>query len=54
VERLLIVDTLNRSGLAAIAIVVVSQILQDLSRDGSIESTFSRYGVPYHDPFPGE
>jgi ABC-type amino acid transport substrate-binding protein len=32
----------------------VSQILQDLSRDGSIESTFSRYGVPYHDPFPGE
>ena len=32
----------------------VSQILQDLSRDGSIESTFSRYGVRYHEPFPGE
>ena len=32
----------------------VNEILEDLLRDGSIESTFSRYGVRYHDLFPGE
>jgi polar amino acid transport system substrate-binding protein len=32
----------------------VTQILQDLSRDGSIESAFSRYGVRYHEAFSGD
>jgi ABC-type amino acid transport substrate-binding protein len=30
----------------------VSQILERLERDGTIQATFSRYGVPYYPPFP--
>jgi hypothetical protein len=30
----------------------VSQVLQDLVRNGTVASTFARYGVPYREPFP--
>jgi ABC-type amino acid transport substrate-binding protein len=30
----------------------VSQVLEQLQRDGTIQATFSKYGVPYYQPFP--
>ena len=35
-------------------IAAVSRVLDDLRRDGTIQATFSRYGVPYYEPFPAE
>ncbi len=32
----------------------VSRVLDDLRRDGTIQATFGKYGVPYYQPFPAE
>jgi len=32
----------------------VNRVLDDLRRDGTIQATFARYGVPYYQPFPAE
>jgi polar amino acid transport system substrate-binding protein len=32
----------------------VSAILEQLQRAGTVQATFARYGVPYHQPFPPE
>lgn len=32
----------------------VSRVLDDLRRDGTIQATFTKYGVPYYQPFPAE